>query len=264
MKRKTGSHVVIEKLPTENRDRSPAPTTRPCQILEIRGIVRRGPNISRSASPKDSSRRGFGTDPPSRRTANHPRPRRPTSPAWDEILLQHSSPSSLHSSDADSIQNDTDSDSNSVVIVTNQGGGSRSQPRTTRCPFFARDPHGYVRCANVSLSPDHTLMDHLFQRHLQLPVCYRCATKFESAAQLDEHLVLGGCELVPKPLPTFEGVGEGTFYELERLISSWGRRVPRLSDEEKYAKAWGLLFPGESFQAAMSGTRDRRKRARAR
>ena len=268
MRGKAGSHVVPIEKSTAKRERSPASSTHSCQFLEIDDLRRRAPKTSRPASPKDSPRRDppvqrdwscSCADPQSRRNANHPPPGR-ASPTWDDIHVRYATAGWLCSSDSDNVQQATDSDSDSMVMVTNNGRSCRQQ-HARKCPFFIRDPHGHVRCARVDLSPGHPLTDHLFQCHLHLPVCYRCATMFEYVAQRNAHVVLGECELV-EPLPTFEGVGEVTLYELEALVSSWDRSAPPLSDEEKYAKICDLVFPGESLHA-MSGTRDRGKRSRA-
>ena len=84
---------------------------------------------------------------------------------------------------------------------------------------------------------------------------------FNSVASRNAHVVLGECDLVEPP-PTFEGVGEGTIYELKALVSSWdqGILLP-LSDEEKYARIWEVVFPGEEFYGISSGTGSGRQRS---
>ncbi|KAK0750846.1 hypothetical protein B0T18DRAFT_401171 [Schizothecium vesticola] len=261
MGRKAGPHVAVGK-PSAKRERSPAPNTHSCQFLEIDDSHQRVRKTTRSASPKDLSRTGpldqrdmvcSPADPQIRRNADRPPPGR-ASLAWDDIPILSSTAGSTCSSDSDAVQQSTDSDSDSLVIVTNSGGSHRQQ-RTRKCPFYIRDPHRHQRCARVDLSPGHLFTDHLFQWHLHLPVCWRCGKMFKYVAQRNAHVVLGECELV-EPLPTFEGVSEGTLYELEALISSWDRDVLQMSDEEKHARIWELVFPRESLHS-VSSTRER-------
>jgi len=248
MTRKAGRTVIVKSSKTE-RERTPLSGICSCQLSGIKVSRRQAHNTSRPESPNDASR----TELLARRDPNHQdqHTRRisdttsgSASPEWHNIHPESPKAKSPTGNHSDDVYQSTDSENESFVLVNNTRGSRRRQ-YTRKCPFFTRDPNKHVRCGRFDLSPGYALTDHLFQCHLHLPVCYRCGSMFNSVARRNAHAVSGECDLVEPP-PTFEGVGEGTIYELEALVSSWNQGVGRpLSDEEKYARIWEVVFPGE-------------------
>ncbi|KAK4446120.1 hypothetical protein QBC34DRAFT_411988 [Podospora aff. communis PSN243] len=235
-------------------ERSPASSANSYEFLDVDDFQEGAGNAAGRGSLRDSRR----TDHQIKRdricSLTHPRriadhlPSAQASPAWHN-LHDWSTAASPCRGVSNLAQQATDSDGESPVIVTSGG---------RKCPFFDQDPYNHVRCARVDLSPDHSLTDHLFDHHLHLPVCWRCGAMFKYVTQRNSHVVSGQCELV-NPVPTFEGVSEGTIYELQALVSLWDRTNVQMSDEEKYAKIWQLVFPRENLHV-VSSARERGKR----
>ncbi|KAK0624334.1 hypothetical protein B0T14DRAFT_565616 [Immersiella caudata] len=118
------------------------------------------------------------------------------------------------------------------------------------CLFALRNSQNHLPCLRHEHRTPRSLLHHLFRDHLRIPYCYRCGDTFDYLVDRNIHSNARTCEVV-EPAPIFEGVGEGMIYELEALLSSWneaGGSGRGLTDEERYARIWGVVFPGDDFR----------------
>ncbi|KAK7402606.1 hypothetical protein QQX98_011647 [Neonectria punicea] len=121
---------------------------------------------------------------------------------------------------------------------------SKEQTRFA-CPFFKHNQGNYRQpewsCRWPGWPSFHRVREHLYRRHT-LPKyrCNRCCRDLKSSAQLLEHQRLQNpCQLRD------QGPQEGIDEEQETTLRSKRMGKGKISEEEKWAEAYRVLFPGE-------------------
>ena len=149
-----------------------------------------------------------------------------------------------------------------AALPSHSSSCSSSRSRTTpqwACPFAIHDIEAHGLCLGYDFPTDDDLMRHLLDFHrpcTKSPDYPRCRVKRKFLS--DYTYTIAPAD---EP-PVIKGLEEGTVDQLKTLVSGWDwdwdrnrNRNPDttvtvtggLSQEEKFAAVWKLLFPGEEL-----------------
>lgn len=125
-----------------------------------------------------------------------------------------------------------------------------AEKKRLACPFFQRKPtRTKPSCVYPGFSSIARLKEHLYRQHMQPPHrCTRCMARFNSDAQLRDHLRAEvPCKVNLDVSP------EGITTEQEKALKSKKRSARSATangDTDKWNEIYGILFPNEKIPSA--------------